>query len=440
MAEKVRITGIEGSYACTMDGRRLRIIGNVNPKRYAYTDGVVVYGNAQPGFYRPPVVRKKTFPLVLDLLGYGMEYFYEYPDHVDLGLNERYDPRCPSCLWWNKKFYTRSNTVNYSGWQQFTVTDEAGHTALTLQNGFVIDFGHENGRDVFTLQLGDYTTRPDKNGYIEYYTSAGSSTTDYFSNWPSDMQLPLRGSLNDLRMSKDGTNYSVANVLDTFFDDLKASVQASAGPSIHFLGWGLFKNDDYNFSQDDTVNCANLIDYDKDYGAKRFLKISDTELIIFADVMAVTYPLNSTYAPAGSPGWWPLLYWFRRCIKVDLATGTYGVLYARNEARWYAEYTAWANMPLYLQNETAVTPYVKDLGEGYKWNSGDKLIYNGNTAIGNEQYEDVKGVYGGNIIGRKVSDGHYYFNATELYATGVPPLSDFYPDYVNMFRVMPLKK
>ena len=42
MAQKVKITAVNGRYATTADGRQLRIIGNVNPHGTAYTDGVVV--------------------------------------------------------------------------------------------------------------------------------------------------------------------------------------------------------------------------------------------------------------------------------------------------------------------------------------------------------------------------------------------------------------
>ena len=61
MAEKVKIATTAGGYAITQDGRRLRIIGDIMPQQYAYTDGVVCYGYGTPN-YR---VNKKRVKLTI---------------------------------------------------------------------------------------------------------------------------------------------------------------------------------------------------------------------------------------------------------------------------------------------------------------------------------------------------------------------------------------
>ena len=58
MAKKVKITGIEGKYAITENGLKLRIIGDNVPNGYGYTDGAVVYGYAIHN--EPPIIKPKT--------------------------------------------------------------------------------------------------------------------------------------------------------------------------------------------------------------------------------------------------------------------------------------------------------------------------------------------------------------------------------------------
>lgn len=429
MAQKVKILSVNGRFANTADGRNLRIIGNVRPGTFGYTDGNVIYGNAVPGIYRPPVIPNKTFPLLLDNLGYALEYYFDYPEYVPNSAMY-YDPRCPSHLWWNKKFYSRNSTVNYNQWDAITLKDENDDTVLNIQNEFIVDFMD----NVFSLQMGDFTYRQDKSPYFEYYTDSVSTTTEYFDKFPADMELPVSGNLNNLSVKIGNDTYDLATPLNALFDSLKNGMQASAGPSSHIIGWGLYKNGDYGYSEDDTINVPNF-DYDKDYGAKRFLKISDEEVVIYLDMIGVTYPLNSTYAPAGSPGWWPLFYWFRRIVKINV-NGTYSVLYSKDEARWFQEWTAWANMPLYSQNESQTTPYLKDLDGGYYWNSVTKLIYKDNEAVDNIRYDEVKRIYKNNVLAKKEADGYWYLNGNIVIASGTP-LTDFFPDYINMFGVMP---
>ena len=67
MAEKVRIIGIEGKYAISNKGQRLRIIGDNVPLGNAYTDGRVVYGYSINNHPFLPLIRKTKGGINIDL-------------------------------------------------------------------------------------------------------------------------------------------------------------------------------------------------------------------------------------------------------------------------------------------------------------------------------------------------------------------------------------
>ena len=71
MAKRVKIARVDGNYAVTESGQRLRIIGNARPGQYAFTDGVVVYGYSPIGSEYRFLKRKKP-DLLLPIYDYDV--------------------------------------------------------------------------------------------------------------------------------------------------------------------------------------------------------------------------------------------------------------------------------------------------------------------------------------------------------------------------------
>jgi len=67
MAYRVKVVSVDGKYAVTEDGTRLRIIGDSVPRGYVYTDGIVAYGYAIKG-YVPMMHVKGKKKLLVDIL------------------------------------------------------------------------------------------------------------------------------------------------------------------------------------------------------------------------------------------------------------------------------------------------------------------------------------------------------------------------------------
>lgn len=412
MAKQVKIIRVSGNYAQTADGRSLRIIGNVRPGNYGWTDGKVLYGYGVPGFYMPPIPpRPVAFPF---LLTYDIAS-NPYDVWTEDNLQYTFRPECPPLLWWKDKRYVYDGTnVVFNGQPLYNLT-----------NAWVAYFRNNH----FWFQTGDYCPTL---ATTMWYWYGGKQWSMENPVMPVGMALSRSGNLRTLSYVKDAiaVNSNVAGVVTDVLDDLLDEMPASTGPTGKaWFAFVMVDNNSFDYKQYHVKPNANL-----DYNARRFLRISDTEVVFWIDVVGITYQPNNGEV------WWPQGVRFRVCIRTDF-TG-YTVLYKRRTRAWLNE-IGWDAYAVQIE-DTVVTPetaYNVDLGEGYYWNSGDKLVYKQNAQQQNTPqpvditpYDEIKGVYKGHILGRPVNDSSWYFDGNMVL------YRPFGWSEIDQFCVMPVYK
>ena len=457
MAQKVKITAVNGRYATTADGRQLRIIGNVNPHGTAYTDGVVVYGYGVPAPYKPPQAGN-----VMGLLPCfaGGELTTSLYDSVDVFIPYSadrpqilYDARCPRYLAWGGRMYAYdSGYITYRGSMVFDI-----------RNAWCRYFSH--GR--FWFQCGDYSPALATEAYMytdNYLTPIQTAT---LQERPADGEETMRVSLNNLSFTVDNTvpDSKVANALDAVLSDLLANdVPQSDYNTAEWISFVMCDSPTFTY-RDPAVVGGGV--YGRvptaNHGWRRFKRINDTTIVTWIDAIAITYVAdpNRPQYPWHAQG-----VRFRLCVQIDLTDPDNPVttlLYKRRTAVWMFEratasgyVVSWEDTQyppdpqVVIDDSTTVdSSYVEDLGGGYTWDSGTKLVYKDGISVDATQYEAVCGVWHGHILGQtRNSDWGYRRddNTSDLWwvLDGERLKYDYsvweYPLWMDMYTIMPFRK
>lgn len=199
MAKKVKIAGIEGKYAITENGLKLRIIGDNVPNVYAYTDGAVVYGYAihnEPPILKPKTKKRRSLTKlfdalmnVLDPLGMGFlariaSYYggtgradggYPYTQLYDMFFKGIIIPTADyiagsSHLW---KLETIKNSSNQVTRYDFSEMGNSGYSASIAVPDWLVDkFEYDVGRGG---QIAMAANQFSANGWLIGYISGNNS-------------------------------------------------------------------------------------------------------------------------------------------------------------------------------------------------------------------------------------------------------------------------
>ena len=433
MARKVKIVSVQGKTAITADGERLRVIGNIVPNSYGYTDGVVLYGYSLP-CYTPEkrAIKQKAWPVLVaddtvdDADLYLMDKDVQLDDFLIAGVPSWvypfYDRHAPLWAWTREHCYMRADDNSDK-----VMYDENGDEFVRVENEFLMDISN----DGYSAQAGDFTALAGVPADIEYRLQYGTIATQATrAIYPGFTELD--GTLNNLSfvsntLTPDGVlQNAIQDIIDDCVDDVEDSEAGRPSPVACFHA--LYNNPDYI--------CGALF---YDYGDKRFIRLSDNKLAVFLDLSILSYPYcdDATVLYGATPGWWPQLCLYRTGYTIEFNGNTYSYqrFYRKREARWLnGNYpTAWDRYYPAWNDETANTGYTKEFDNGYTWKSSDGLVYRDGEPVSQEVYTDVIDVYKGRILGKK-NDGFWYNKDSKI----ILPDSTEAP-LVDMFRLYPVK-
>lgn len=420
MAKRVKIIGVNGNMAKTEDGKSLRIIGNVRPGSYGWTDGTVIYGYGVPSPYAPPPTQGvplfvpcfiggewEEAPTVWD----SSEVLSRAGSHAMYRPNKfarvTYDARCPHWLW------DKSRMFEY---------ETAGY--ITFRNTVVYDIRNswmrywKDGHAWF--QNGDYSPYITETAYV--YTDNYSEPVQRASldARADDSEEAMRVTQTNLSFNKDSpvANSNVADALDTLLNDfLTNEVPASEYGFSEWCSFVMCDSPTYTYRDDGhlqgnigvshtpTANC----------GWRRFRRIADNRIVTWVDAVAITY-VPDTDRPLRP--WYAQFVRFRLCVQFtfdeDEEVVATTVLYKRRTQVWAyirgsSDYiVSWIDSqypydePTVIDDTVSVNlPYIEDLGDGYIWNSHSKYVYDKDgVPVDSLQYERVVGVRNGRVLGQ----------------------------------------
>lgn len=435
VAKQVKIASVKGNYAVTVDGQNLRIIGNIKPYQYAYTDGKVVYGYSLPSYIPPFIPKKKAkMPLIPIFCASGSYPSTSY-NAVYVAYQENnalkyvtWDAQTQSKVlsdweyngpaWFNFKNRAFKHIVHtdydsiadeYYHWHEY-IDDQNQQYLQYDWKRYLLDVVEDtsNNTNHYYMQTGDYTlshlTLATDFTYWDRYGQVYDFHTDTIANyitWPwysiDNNTNYLKGTKRNIALKKDSTteesdNSSLSLVLDSIFDEILQEAQTRQGsvavpanqPNAEMINIGVYSKPDCTFVEpyDDFSYGSNLSAYE-DYRNPR-IRYNGTEnnsdkLLVWVHALVIAYPEVQSKG-----GWWPVFYGYTGCYEIENGIHTEKELKIES---WEWVYNS--TMP----HTDILTHGSYELNFGkYSWHSDTKKIYKGFSSISNRTFEDVKGV------------------------------------------------
>lgn len=452
MAKQVKITSVKGNYAITADGQQLRIIGNIRPYGYGYTDGRVVYGYSLPTYLSPFVPkRKKKVPLIPIFCANGstpVSYTgvnVVYPTKVQNTDTLQYvfwDDQTQSKVvsswyfngpaWFNRKnkAYIKVTDYEYDSFSQsyqysFKYKDENGTQFLQHNwKKYLLDVDEDH----YYMQVGDYSqTTQTLATELTYWSKRNQTQYDYYTatianyiQWPWYSQNSYSwyiepGTKRNLALNVDDTREGITDsnlalTLDNIFTILLQDAQARQGsvqtpanqPNPQLINIGLYSKPDYTFVEPYVDDGGNYPF--EEYRNPRFRyngsEIGGNKLLVWVRALVIAYPLVQS-----KQGWWPVFYGYSACYEIR--NGSFTEKYFKIESWQWESYGSLVHEDI----EERDTGYELNFGN-FSWHSDNKRVYKRFNSVSSRTFEDVKGIVEG--------DGNVYVLAkdTTANATG----------------------
>ena len=393
MAYKVQIARIEGREAITADGKRLKIINNVIPHGYAYTDGTVIYGYNTPEYVAPPAPKKKLIAPFYIFQNYQADDPYDgetvYACYIDRDGTQQYIRETPeaSPTWWlwdkagvtfantEKRAYTRKDDYTQNR-PTHTYIDDQGNALMTAYTDACVLAITKDG---YMAQTGDYRAvqRATTVSWWDRYGTHAQDVTSVY-DWTGS-ERPLRGIEHDLSYEANSTavkSGNITDILDLLFADLRTELAEKQGtppqypqvpPDPAILDMAIYPDNGFVYRTAWTGFDA--------YGDRRMEYCGDAPPLLWLTVSAVAY--GGTKTQDGHTGWWPTIYRYNLGIQPNDTYTGYTVAYRNVEE---AEYIAEANLQYlnFRQTEHAEAGYTVAYN-GYAWKQG--TLKKGDTFI-----------------------------------------------------------
>ena len=310
MAKKVKIASVAGSYAVTQDGQMLRMIGNIKPQQYAYTDGVVCYGFGQTDNYTQKFNPKRgglpVYINIQDLPICQVEFTTEKLDAlkqyalIQAGPTNSVFPILYNTD--NKCYCWESDTATSTDYIQRYKDDRGGYHdfrgVIVRWRGDTPDLqtGEYLRNDAYTYKR-EWTAWPDAQAGTVTYTYIDHSSSGWIAN---DTPLPS-GNLNTLEVN--GNRCNLDSVFSAILSDLQSrqavvTVPTVPKPPAQLGKFCMYKDDACSEPAFDSLYSDKRLVFDGAIGVFNIVCCG----IYYAE--SSSHPLNPD-DPSQGNGWWP---------------------------------------------------------------------------------------------------------------------------------------